>query len=140
MLEDDKKQEFQQEAKQPDITEVERPLKTPEHEIPKRTNTRTFVATTQTRAEESAGWRHPAGTEQKPQESAVTSSQAQPAADCTTADRPLSPETQDPRAPHTPTGAHQSQGGQTRPSSCQVLLRSTQILIKFTKTLTPDFK
>lgn len=138
MLKDDKKQDFQQEAKQPDITEVERPLKTPEHETPKRTNT--FVATNQTRAKESAGWRHPAGTEQKPQESAVTSSQTQPAADCTTADRPLRPETQHPRASHTPTGAHQSQGGQTRPSSCQVLLRSTQILIKFTKTLKPDFK
>nr|XP_024656046.1 butyrophilin subfamily 2 member A2 [Maylandia zebra] len=119
MLKDDKKQEFQQEAKQPDITGVERPQKTPEHETPKRTNARTFVATNQTRAKESAGWRHPAGTEQKPQESAVTSSQAQPAADCTTAYRPLSPETQDPRASHTPTGAHQSQGGQTRPSSCQ---------------------
>lgn len=140
MLEDDKKQDFQQEAKPPDITEVERPQKTPEHETPRRTNTNTFVATNQTRVKESAGWRPPAGTEQKPQESAVTSSQTQPAADCTTADRPLSPETQDPRAPHTPTGAHQSQGGQTRPSSYQVLLRSTQVLIKFTKTLTPDFK
>lgn len=138
MLEDDKKQDFQQEAKQPDITGVERPQKTPE--TPKRTNTNTFVATNQTRVKESAGWRPPAGTEQKPQESAVTSSQTQPAADCTTADQPLSSETQDPRAPHTPTGARQSQGGQTRPSSCQVLLRSTQILIKFTKTLTPDFK
>nr|XP_024656525.1 butyrophilin subfamily 1 member A1-like [Maylandia zebra] len=119
MLEDDKKQEFQQEAKQPDVTGVERPQKTPEHETPKRTNARTFVATNQTRAKESAGWRHPAGTEQKPQESTFTSSQAQPAADCTTADRPLSPETQDPRAPHTPTGALQGQGGQTRPSSYQ---------------------
>ncbi|XP_042071614.1 muscle M-line assembly protein unc-89 [Haplochromis burtoni] len=119
MLKDDKKQDFQQEAKQPDITEVERPQNTPEHETPKRTNTQTFVATNQTRAKESAGRRPPAGTEQKPQESAVTSSQVQPAADCTTADRPLSPETQDPRALHTPTGAHQSQGGQTRPSSCQ---------------------
>uniref|UniRef100_A0A3P8QWW2 Ig-like domain-containing protein n=1 Tax=Astatotilapia calliptera TaxID=8154 RepID=A0A3P8QWW2_ASTCA len=117
MLKYDKKQDFQQEAKQPEVTEVKRPLKTPEHETPKRTNT--FVATNQTRAKESAGWRHPAGTEQKPQESVVTSSQAQPAADCTTADRPLSPETQDPRAPHTPTGALQSQGGQTRPSSYQ---------------------
>lgn len=140
MLKDDKKQDFQQEEKQPDVTGVVNPQNTPEHETPRRTNTSTFVATTQTRAEESPGLRHPAGTEQKPQESAVTSSQAQPAADCTTADRPLSPETQDPRAPHTPTGAHQSQGGQTRPSSYQVLLRSTQILIKFTKTLTPDFK
>ncbi|XP_039465457.1 uncharacterized protein LOC120438919 [Oreochromis aureus] len=107
---DDKKQDFQ-EAKQPDVTEVVNHQNTLELDTPRRTNTNTFVATTQTRAEERPGGGHPAGTEQKPQASVGMSSQAQPAADCTRADRPLSPETQDPRAPHTPTGA--------RPSSCQ---------------------
>ncbi|XP_039465405.1 uncharacterized protein LOC120438900 isoform X2 [Oreochromis aureus] len=116
-LKEDEKQDFQQE-KQTDV-KVVNPKSPHEHESPRRTNTGTIETLTQTRAKDSPGGGHSAGTEQKPQESVAMSSQAQPADGCTRADRPLSPETQDPRAPHTPTGAYQSQGGQAQPTSCQ---------------------
>ncbi|KAL4007872.1 hypothetical protein ACER0C_001724 [Sarotherodon galilaeus] len=130
-MKEDETQDFQQEVKQPSIKErmkqfEENQQSPPDIDTPRKTTTGKIRTPTQMRAKDSPGGGHPPDTEQKPHRSMAMSSQPQPADGCTRADRLLSPETQDPRAHHTPTGARQSQGAQAPPSSRQVRLEKNQ--------------